>query len=202
MANGERAQRKGGAPAGKPPKANPQAEHGERESFADAVADVAVGAAEGALRSTPAGGAVAGALEKIPWDKLIAALLEGAKAKKDKDFLKSFVKAVLSIDNLKDLLIKLIDDSPVPDKEKGWIEGAFQGFYDWLNGNGDAALARARKKKASEELKPLIRQAEDLAHSIGRMIDRDDFDEARKNLKDSLVPLLEKIRAWISANVK
>jgi hypothetical protein len=34
------------------------------------------------------------------------------------------------------------------------------------------------------------------------MIDLDDFDDARKTLKDSPVPLLEKIKAWINANVK
>ena len=35
--------------------------------------------------------------------------MEGAQAKKDKDFLKAYCKSLLGIDSLKDLLINVID---------------------------------------------------------------------------------------------
>jgi len=189
---------KGDAPPRAPGDQDPPT---ERESFFDTVAGIGAGAAEGALRGTPAGGAIAGALSKVPWDKIIKAILEGAEAKKDKDFLKGFVKVLLAIDDLKDLLLKLIDDGRLSEEEKSLVDSLYQGISDWLNGNGDKATADARKKKAHDELRPKIRQAEEAAHAIGRSIDRDDFDDARQRAKN-LVPLIEGIRDWIRDNMK
>jgi hypothetical protein len=171
-------------------------------SLAEVLAEAALGAGEGAARGTPAGGAILGAVRSVDWEKLIKEIIAGAEAKKDKQFLISFIDTLIQIDLIKDLIIKMLHDKPLSAEDKGLLDKVFEGIVSWWDGPGDDAIKKARKDKAIDELEPRISAIEHIARDIYAKIKNNEFDGAREELLKKLIPMLQELHKWIQINVK